>query len=116
MTTHTQKPLPAPSAIASEATRVCLTSPNPGAVQGREIEDRGRAPTCSGDDEDEYQSMVFEVARGSGKEPKLVFRAIYEVLLGQERGPRFGTFVKLVGKEKALELIHSATEANEDGE
>ena len=62
----------------------------------------------AGDDENELQAMVFDTAREHGTEPKLVFRAIYEVLLGQERGPRFGTFVKLVGKKKAVEMISEA--------
>ena len=29
----------------------------------------------------------------------------YEVVLGQERGPRFGSFVKLVGRERVLEML-----------
>ena len=37
--------------------------------------------------------------------PKNLFKMFYEVVFGQERGPRFGTFVQLVGKEKALNLL-----------
>jgi lysyl-tRNA synthetase class 1 len=58
-----------------------------------------------GDEEGEMQAMVFDAARDNGADPKDFFRAIYEVLLGQERGPRFGTFAKLVGKDRAAEMI-----------
>ena len=60
-----------------------------------------------GDDENELQSMPFNVARAFDEPPKNIFRLFYETLFGQERGPRFGTFVRLVGKEKALSLLDS---------
>jgi len=63
-----------------------------------------------GDDEGEYQAMVFNTSREHDVEPKEFFKAIYEVLLGQERGPRFGTFAKLVGKDRAIELIKEKVE------
>ncbi len=55
--------------------------------------------------EKELQAMVFEVAREHDVEPKDFFASIYQVLLGQERGPRFGSFAKLVGIERVLSLI-----------
>ena len=33
------------------------------------------------------------------------FKALYEVLLGQSQGPRFGSFVALYGKEESVGLI-----------
>ncbi len=60
---------------------------------------------CSGDDEKEMQTFPFNVAREFDAPPAAVFKAFYEVLLGQERGPRFGTFARLVGKEKVLALL-----------
>ncbi len=56
-------------------------------------------------DEKALQSLVFDVAREHNLEPKLFFSAIYQVLLGQERGPRFGSFAKLVGNDRVVELI-----------
>ena len=41
--------------------------------------------------------------------PRDLFAMFYEVVLGQERGPRFGTFAKLVGKEQVLMLLKKAT-------
>jgi lysyl-tRNA synthetase class I len=48
------------------------------------------------------------VARLFDESPKNFFKTFYEVVFGQERGPRFGTFVQLVGKEKALSLLDTA--------
>ena len=59
--------------------------------------------------EDELQGIPFDLARETGVEPKDLFRTFYEVLLGQERGPRFGSFVKLVGRERVLEMLAEKT-------
>ena len=56
-------------------------------------------------DESQLQSIPFDVARETGAEPKDIFRSFYEVILGQERGPRFGSFVVLVGKERVLQML-----------
>ncbi|UCE52917.1 MAG: lysine--tRNA ligase [Desulfobacterales bacterium] len=58
-----------------------------------------------GNDENELQSIPFNVARMFNESPKNFFQLFYEVIFGQERGPRFGTFVQLVGKDKALSLL-----------
>lgn len=62
-------------------------------------------PGAAGLDERGLQSIVFDVAREGGAEARDFFAAIYQVLLGQEQGPRFGTFAKLVGVERVVELI-----------
>ena len=36
------------------------------------------------------------------------FKALYEVLLGQSEGPRFGTFVAIYGTAETRTLIESA--------
>jgi lysyl-tRNA synthetase, class I len=59
--------------------------------------------------EKELQGIVFEIARNHETEPKDFFSAIYQVLLGQERGPRFGSFAKLVGPKRVVELIKEHT-------
>ncbi len=61
-----------------------------------------------GNDEKELQKLVFDVAREMDIEAKALFTAFYEVILGQERGPRFGTFARLMGKEKTLAILDDA--------
>lgn len=55
--------------------------------------------------EKELQALIFDIARENDADPKDFFSAVYQVLLGQERGPRFGSFAKLVGIDRVLELI-----------
>ncbi len=58
---------------------------------------------ASGDD---IMTMVYEVGKDHGFEPlRDWFTALYEVLLGQSQGPRFGPFVELYGVEETRALI-----------
>ncbi len=70
-----------------------------------ELAKRLGEPAAAEMNEKELQSLVFDIARENNEEPKVFFSAIYQVLLGQERGPRFGSFAKLVGIDRVLELI-----------
>ncbi len=55
------------------------------------------------------QNIVFEVGKTHGFEPlRAWFQALYEVLLGQSQGPRFGTFVAIFGLERTIALIEQA--------
>ncbi|HEX3699114.1 MAG TPA: lysine--tRNA ligase [Phenylobacterium sp.] len=55
------------------------------------------------------QNQVFEVGKQAGFEPlRAWFAALYEVLLGQSQGPRFGSFVAIFGVERTIALIEKA--------
>ena len=56
------------------------------------------------------QSIVYEVGKtnGFGENLRDWFKAIYEVLLGQSQGPRFGSFIALYGISETRELISAA--------
>jgi lysyl-tRNA synthetase, class I len=52
------------------------------------------------------QNIVYEVGKAHGFEPlRAWFQGLYEVLLGQSQGPRFGSFVELYGIEETREMI-----------
>ncbi|MEL6979171.1 MAG: lysine--tRNA ligase [Pseudomonadota bacterium] len=52
------------------------------------------------------QSLVFEIGKAHAFEPlRDWFKAIYEVLLGQSQGPRFGGFIALYGVDETAALI-----------
>jgi lysyl-tRNA synthetase class 1 len=56
---------------------------------------------------------VFSAGKENGydkEELRAWFQAIYEVLLGQSQGPRFGSFIELYGREETLALIRDALE------
>jgi len=62
-----------------------------------------------GADAEAIQNEVFEAGKAGGFEPlRAWFQALYEVLLGQSQGPRFGSFVAIFGIERTLELIDKA--------
>ena len=55
------------------------------------------------------QTMTFEVGKTHGFENlRDWFKALYEVLLGQEQGPRFGSFAALYGAGETAKLIDEA--------
>ena len=57
---------------------------------------------------EEIQSIFYSIGKESGYENlRDFFKMIYETLLGQEQGPRLGSFVKLYGVGKTIELIGS---------
>jgi lysyl-tRNA synthetase class 1 len=60
-------------------------------------------------DAETIQNEVFEVGKQAGFEPlRAWFGALYEVLLGQPQGPRFGSFVAIFGIPRTVELIERA--------
>ena len=57
-------------------------------------------------DDETLQTIVFAVGKDHGFDPlRDWFKALYEVLLGQSQGPRFGGFVALYGIEESVALI-----------
>jgi lysyl-tRNA synthetase class 1 len=95
------------------------TEPERAALQ--ELSDALRAHEGSTDAE-ALQAIVYEVGRkhfpdtsGKSKSPdgrpgvsQAWFATIYQVLLGQDRGPRFGSFVALYGVAETRDLIAKA--------
>ncbi|MES2340690.1 MAG: lysine--tRNA ligase [Pseudomonadota bacterium] len=52
------------------------------------------------------QNEVYAAGKEAGFEPlRLWFTALYEVLLGQSQGPRFGSFAAIFGLERTIALI-----------
>jgi lysyl-tRNA synthetase class 1 len=63
----------------------------------------------AGADAEAIQNEVFEVGKAAGFEPlRAWFSALYEVLLGQSQGPRFGSFVAIFGVDRTVDLIQRA--------
>ena len=63
---------------------------------------------------EDIQTQVYEVGKRHDFESlRHWFKACYEILLGQEQGPRLGSFIALYGVEETLTLIRRAL-AGED--
>ena len=60
------------------------------------------------------QNEVYAAGKAAGFEPlRDWFQALYEVLLGQSQGPRFGSFAAIFGLDRTIALIERAL-AGED--
>jgi lysyl-tRNA synthetase class 1 len=67
--------------------------------QENEIEETG---------DEKIQNHFYEIARSLGYEKsnmKEWFLFLYESLFGEKKGPRFGSFIKILGVKKFLEII-----------
>ncbi|MBA3810183.1 MAG: lysine--tRNA ligase [Caulobacteraceae bacterium] len=65
-------------------------------------------------DAEAIQNEVYAAGKAAGFEPlRAWFAALYEVLLGQSQGPRFGSFAAIFGLPATLRLIERAL-AGED--
>ena len=71
------------------------------------------ATEASGDDipAEDIQSAVFSIGKTHGYEPlRDWFSCLYQVLLGQNEGPRMGSFIKLYGVDETRQLIAAAVD------
>lgn len=62
------------------------------------------------------QNLVYEVGKTNEETfPKLKdwFQALYQVLLGQDQGPRFGSFIALYGVDETIALLDKAIAGEE---
>jgi len=58
---------------------------------------------------EELQTLVYDIGKAHGFENlRDWFRALYEVLLGEAQGPRFGSFIALYGISETANLIRRA--------
>ncbi len=69
--------------------------------------DAALAQAPAGAEPEELQNLVYAAGKENGFADNLRdwFKAIYEVLLGQSQGPRFGSFIALYGVEETRALI-----------
>ncbi|MDH3195949.1 MAG: lysine--tRNA ligase, partial [Hyphomicrobiales bacterium] len=71
--------------------------------------DRRLAALPAGAEAETIQNEVYAVGKAHDFEPlRDWFTAIYQVLLGQDQGPRFGSFVALYGVAETRALIEKA--------
>jgi lysyl-tRNA synthetase class 1 len=70
---------------------------------------RLRALPADCKDAEAIQNQVYEAGKAGGFEPlRGWFQALYEVLLGQSQGPRFGSFAAIFGLPETIALIDGA--------
>lgn len=60
---------------------------------------------CQDRDPEAIQSLAFDIARAHDLEPRDLFRSIYRGFIGQDRGPRFGSFMLALGLSQAADTL-----------
>ena len=61
--------------------------------------------TYQGDSPEEIQKATYAAGKENGVKLGKWFATMYRLLLGQERGPRLGTFIQLYGIQNTLDFI-----------
>ena len=56
-------------------------------------------------DDKSLQDRVYAIARENGADEKAFFGVMYRILIGKERGPRLGGFLRTVGRERLLQIL-----------
>lgn len=56
---------------------------------------------------DEIERQIYDLGRAHYDKPGNIFPLLYRVLLGQERGPRLGAFIRLATPEKIAQALRS---------
>ena len=63
----------------------------------------------SGSKAEDIQTVIYEIGKANEFENlRNWFQALYQILLGQDQGPRFGSFVELYGIQETINLIERA--------
>jgi len=57
-------------------------------------------------EEKPLSEAVYAVAQECGIEPKALFTAMYQALIGKDQGPRLANFMKIIGKKRLQEILH----------
>jgi lysyl-tRNA synthetase class 1 len=82
---------------------------NPTPEERKALEDLALSLKNGGVDADSIQTEVFEVGKRHHYENlREWFKALYQILLGQDEGPRMGSFIALYGVDETVALIEGA--------
>ena len=58
---------------------------------------------------EDIQTVIYEIGKTNEFENlRSWFQALYQILIGQNQGPRFGSFVELYGVQETITLIERA--------
>jgi lysyl-tRNA synthetase, class I len=57
---------------------------------------------------EEIEKAIYDIGRANYDKPGKIFPVIYRTLMGQERGPRLGAFIRLATPEKIGQALHAS--------
>ncbi len=59
---------------------------------------------------EDIERTIYDLGRANYDKPGKIFPLLYRVILGQERGPRLGTFIRLATPQRVAQLIGNSLE------
>ncbi|MDR1748340.1 MAG: lysine--tRNA ligase [Spirochaetaceae bacterium] len=62
-------------------------------------------PVMDNIDEKKLSELIYGVAEEAGLEPKALFTAVYQALIGKDQGPRLASFMKIIGRERLASIL-----------
>ena len=57
---------------------------------------------------EEIEKAIYDLGRANYDKPGKIFPVLYRMLLGQERGPRLGAFIRLATPEKIAHSLRAS--------
>tara|TARA_B100000949_G_C14278229_1_gene450565 strand:+ start:503 stop:2098 length:1596 start_codon:yes stop_codon:yes gene_type:complete len=54
---------------------------------------------------EDIQYMIFEVAKKNGIKPAKLFKTLYKILIGVDRGPKLGKYITDIGNDKVISML-----------
>ena len=94
--------------VVRPTKRFRLPDAREAAAPMRDLAARLRALPADCRDGEAIQNEVYEAGKAARFEPlRAWFSALYEVLLGQPQGPRFGSFAAVFGLDRTLALLEA---------
>lgn len=64
---------------------------------------------------EEIQTRIFGLAKENDVKPGDFFRVLYYAMLGQERGPRLGNFITMLGQERVAAKLRACVSEGHEG-
>lgn len=90
--------------LRKDASMAELSDAEAHAVAG--VRDAALSAFASGSkDEKALGEAIYAVAQNNGLEPKALFRATYQALMGKDQGPRLASFLMAIGAEKIAFIL-----------
>ncbi|MCP8310319.1 MAG: lysine--tRNA ligase [Candidatus Methylarchaceae archaeon HK01M] len=57
------------------------------------------------DDAERIQTEIFEIARRNKVDPPVLFKIVYKIVMGSDKGPRLGRYIIDIGREDVTRLL-----------
>ena len=64
-------------------------------------------PEIEKTEEKPLAEALYAIAKDCGLEPKELFTAMYQALIGKDQGPRLASFMKIIGSERLSKILKS---------